>query len=659
MMIHPEELTVLLAEDAAVMRKIEVQTLNSLGFSNIIEAKNGEEAIAALDAQKQVDIIISDWNMPGKDGYDLLLWVRQSDAYKKIPFLMATGQSDKSQEQKALEGGVSSFVAKPFNATELMAKIQEAFGCGPSETEEKAPQREPEVTAEGKVRLKVGHIQITDHIILGVLKHLIESGELSPQHFELETECMAGWNPVQQALEEGAVDAAFILAPIAMDLFSYGTPIKLILLAHKNGSICVRNKQPGYQPPYAGFYKDTSFLIPHKLSVHHMLAHLFFSQLGLKAGLAGAGNKDVVFEVVAPIKMQEFLANNSSTSGFMVAEPLGTKAIASGAAELQFLSSELWENHPCCVVTIREPFVEDYAEAVYEFTEMLVKAGHYIEKKPELAAEIGVAFLDPHKQLGLKVPILKNVLREEKGIKTDDLFPDVELLKKMHRYMHQQMGIGAEINMDDFVDLRFAQKACNSAGSHKKASVFHDADGTVEKLLFRGSENEGESDKAMLALEGKYLTFSLGLQEFGIDILKIREIIGMQPVRSMPQAPDYVKGVIDLRGKIIPIIDIKRRFDINESGRDHRQCIIVLDRQETDQNIMMGLAVDSVSEVLAVKATDIEATPSFGCGVMAQHILGMAKVDSSLKLLLDIDYIINDVDALPAAASPAALSWDN
>jgi ABC-type nitrate/sulfonate/bicarbonate transport system substrate-binding protein len=166
---------------------------------------------------------------------------------------MATGQGDKAQENKALEAGVDAFVAKPFNEAELNAKIEEALGLSKGR-EEADPIRAPRESVDGRIKLKVAHIQITDHLILGVLKHLIARGELQPRHFELETVCLPGWNPVQTALEKGEVDAAFVLAPIAMDLYSYGTPIKLILLAHKNGSICVRSKRDAYSEPYAGYF---------------------------------------------------------------------------------------------------------------------------------------------------------------------------------------------------------------------------------------------------------------------------------------------------------------------------------------------------------------------------------------------------------------------
>ncbi|QTA90371.1 chemotaxis protein CheW [Desulfonema magnum] len=640
MSVDPKNVKILLVEDAMTMRKIEIKTLNSLGYKEITEAKDGNQAIEKLREEKKIDLIISDWNMPGMDGYELLVWVRANEEYKDIPFLMATGQGDIKQERKAVVAGVSSFVAKPFNADELKNKIDEAFGVKDDDKifVEEVKSRK---TTTGKVRLKVAHIQITDHLVLGVLKHLIEKKTISPKYFELETQCMRGWNPVKDSLGKGTVDAACILAPIAMDLFSFGSPIKLILFAHKSGSIFVRNKQGIYHKPFQNFFKNKSFIIPHNMSVHHMLCHMFFTKIGLNPGVAGERGINVNFEVVDPILMPEFLRNNPNSGGFMVAEPLGTKAIASGIAELQFLSNELWEQHPCCVVAMREDIIGQYPDAVHEFTEMLVQAGEFIQKKPELAAEVAVDFLDPNKKLGLKVPLLKNVLTESQGIKTTDLFPEIQDLDKIQQYMANQMGLGSLIDLEKFVDTQFADAVFKERAAPTNPSVLHDTASLAIELLKRGViEEDKASSKAMLNKEGKYLTFNLGDQEFGIDILKIREIIGMIPIRTVPQLPRFIKGVINLRGKVIPVMDLRLRFGMKEFEYTERTCIVVLEHEIDGKSIQMGIAVDSVSEVLPIKASVIEDTPSFGVSLDTRHILAVAKIEGSVKILLDIDHVI-------------------
>jgi purine-binding chemotaxis protein CheW len=144
---------------------------------------------------------------------------------------------------------------------------------------------------------------------------------------------------------------------------------------------------------------------------------------------------------------------------------------------------------------------------------------------------------------------------------------------------------------------------------------------------------------------GKYLTFSLAGEEYGIAILKVKEIIGMMPITPVPQAPSFVKGVVNLRGRVIPVTDFRRKFGMEEKEYTERTCIIVVEISGRDSTIMMGLVVDSVSEVLNIKGEDIENTPSFGSQINTDYILGMAKMEGGVKILLDIDKVMNDEEA--------------
>jgi len=142
--------------------------------------------------------------------------------------------------------------------------------------------------------------------------------------------------------------------------------------------------------------------------------------------------------------------------------------------------------------------------------------------------------------------------------------------------------------------------------------------------------------------EGKYLTFSLGGEEYGIGILKVKEIIGMMTITHVPQTPGYVKGVINLRGKVIPVIDLRLKFGIEPIDYMERTCIIVVEISSLSKTIAMGIVVDSVSEVMNIKNGDIEDTPSFGTKLKTEFILGMAKTGSGVKILLDINLVLAD-----------------
>lgn len=152
--------------------------------------------------------------------------------------------------------------------------------------------------------------------------------------------------------------------------------------------------------------------------------------------------------------------------------------------------------------------------------------------------------------------------------------------------------------------------------------------------------------------EGKYLTFSLDREEYGIGILKVREIIGMMRITPVPQTPEYVKGVINLRGKVIPVIDLRVRFGIDGIDYTDRTCIVVVEVGTVSARLQMGVIVDSVSEVINIKLGDIEDTPSFGTNIRTDYILGMAKTGGSVKILLEIDRVLSsdELDLLNRAA---------
>ncbi len=144
--------------------------------------------------------------------------------------------------------------------------------------------------------------------------------------------------------------------------------------------------------------------------------------------------------------------------------------------------------------------------------------------------------------------------------------------------------------------------------------------------------------------EGKYLTFTLASEDYGIGILKIKEIIGMMPITSVPQTPSFVKGVVNLRGKVIPVVDLRLKFGMPAIDYTERTCIIVVEISGQSSAIKIGIVVDAVSEVLNIKGEDVENTPAFGTHVNTDYILGMAKIGGSVKILLDIDKVLSTQD---------------
>lgn len=162
----------------------------------------------------------------------------------------------------------------------------------------------------------------------------------------------------------------------------------------------------------------------------------------------------------------------------------------------------------------------------------------------------------------------------------------------------------------------------------------------------------GQAADVMADKEGKYLTFTLANEEYGIGILKIKEIIGMMPITPVPQTPEYVKGVINLRGKVIPIVDLRLRFGMEAMDYTERTCIIVVEMAGKASTVQIGIVVDAVSEVLNIKGEDIEDRPTFGTELSLDYIFGMAKMEGGVKILLDIDRVLSaeEVGALEKMA---------
>ena len=139
---------------------------------------------------------------------------------------------------------------------------------------------------------------------------------------------------------------------------------------------------------------------------------------------------------------------------------------------------------------------------------------------------------------------------------------------------------------------------------------------------------------------GKYLTFGLADEQYGLEILKVREIISMCDVTAVPRTPGHVKGVINLRGMVIPVIDLRLKFGMAEAEQTDQTCIIVVEITQQGQGFNTGIVVDRVQEVLDIAGSDIEDAPQFGSNVATDFILGMGKIGDSVKILLDIDKVL-------------------
>jgi len=170
-----------------------------------------------------------------------------------------------------------------------------------------------------------------------------------------------------------------------------------------------------------------------------------------------------------------------------------------------------------------------------------------------------------------------------------------------------------------------------------------------------GATSSGSSDEVD-SRAGKYLTFRLDNEEYGLEILKVREIIGLMEITSVPQTPEHIRGVLNLRGKVIPVIDLRLKFGMESTEDTDQTCIVVVEVDFGDRSVMTGVVVDAVSEVLDIDNEQIEDAPAFGGGVDTDFILGIGKIKNEVKILLDIDKVLDtgDVDVLSAMGEDVA-----
>lgn len=145
-------------------------------------------------------------------------------------------------------------------------------------------------------------------------------------------------------------------------------------------------------------------------------------------------------------------------------------------------------------------------------------------------------------------------------------------------------------------------------------------------------------------LEGKFLTFALSSERYGLEILKVQEIIGITKITWVPKGPEYVRGVINLRGRIIPVVDLRLKLRMEEIPYDEKTCIIVVNVDCGDSRIAVGVIVDTVLEVVSYSGEEIQGSPNYGMQLDSSFILGIGKRDDLVSILLDIEKVISVED---------------
>jgi len=301
-----------------------------------------------------------------------------------------------------------------------------------------------------KPKISIGYLKITDHLILGVTADKLQKETESFKYFDLDLHPYKGWNPLAGDLRSGVIDAAFVLAPLAMELFHAGKKINIILQTHKSGSTIVTNKRANIHN--LEDFKGKAVLIPHYLSVHHLLFDKLLRDHGLEIG----AGKDIVFDVVAPSEIPEIIEwdEKGTVGGFIVAEPFGSQVVKAGYGEEFKLSKDIWPNHPCCVLAMKEEVIEKNPDAVNELVTSLVNSGKYITANPEAASEIGSNFLSQD------VEVIKRVLTNPGRVTFNELYPVVDDFEYIQTYLTEKIqAMSAKIDLNKLIDTQFAREA--------------------------------------------------------------------------------------------------------------------------------------------------------------------------------------------------------
>jgi purine-binding chemotaxis protein CheW len=173
----------------------------------------------------------------------------------------------------------------------------------------------------------------------------------------------------------------------------------------------------------------------------------------------------------------------------------------------------------------------------------------------------------------------------------------------------------------------------------------------AENTVTQSAARSGTAVELGRRLAGKYMTFQLAREEYGLEILKVREIIGLLDITPIPRAPAFIRGVINLRGRVIPVVDLRAKFEMPATAATEQTVVIVLHVAVDGRTLTMGVLVDRVLEVLNIGAADIEPPPDLGCATAGEFILGVGKTTHRVVFLLDIARVLSGSEAARLSAT--------
>ncbi len=296
---------------------------------------------------------------------------------------------------------------------------------------------------------RIGHLKIADHLIAGCVHARLNEKQAFSDLSDIKITAMNSWVQVCDALRHGDINAAFISAPLAMELFAAGLDIKILMFTHRSGSIMVKSKTADIKG--LGGFRGKTILIPSEFSIQAMLVHRLLASAGLRPGTHDDDNADVTWQAASPALMPEMLMNDQTgeIAGFVVAEPFATRAVQQGTAVKLFTSHSLWKNHPCCVFVMDTFFTQYYPEAVKELIGLFVESARMLEASKTGEPDLYIQhFLDTDTETAAKI-LSDACICFDPSL----LVPDINIFTMIHEYMKTSMGMTARTNeLDCLVD---------------------------------------------------------------------------------------------------------------------------------------------------------------------------------------------------------------
>lgn len=294
-----------------------------------------------------------------------------------------------------------------------------------------------------KVIIRVGYLPILDHLTL-LVSHAQDNKTF--QHVEIQPKMFKSWDRLTDALKTESIDAAFILSPLAMDLFDHGLPIQTILLGHRNGSaITVRKELP---IDSSTDLKGKTIAIPHAQSTHRVLLNKYLTDAHLSLS-------EVTMQVIPPVEMLDALLTKK-IDGFIVAEPFGARAQSQGIGKIFILTKDILNHHIDCILVIRQKMIKNVSQAIQEWVESLIRAGQWIEQDKLKQGSQRVAQLIAYKYLPYAENILIEALQHPQDrISFDDLEPQLDDFQKIMELSIQAGILNNQIDLKKFVNNVF------------------------------------------------------------------------------------------------------------------------------------------------------------------------------------------------------------